>query len=194
MLAGLLPNMLKAVRKFRFPGINQLRGRHSRTIISHDDLEIPVALDRKRPQHRIQRIFAVECRNNDGNQFGHRRPHLPALAEVVHADKPLGSVHASMLTCRRSPFTRSACYTVYRIVGSVFLVNVMLAALALASTFLTDQQDINWHSSSSAARSSGRLSGGSPRRSDGRRRPSENRPRSRHTTFPGQPVSGKSAI
>src|SRR6185312_9175993 len=33
--------------------------------------------------------------------------------------------------------------------------------------FLTDQQDINWHSSSSAARSSGRLSGGSPRRSDG---------------------------
>src|SRR4029078_9185128 len=52
------------------------------------------------------RVFAVECRNDDGKQFGHRRPLLPALAEVAHADKPLGSVHASMVTCRR---LRSLC-------------------------------------------------------------------------------------
>src|SRR6185436_12052005 len=96
-----VPDMFKAVRKLRFPGIDQLRGRRSRAIISHDDLEIPVALDRKRPQHRIERILAVECRNDDGNQFGHRHPLLTALAEVAHADKLLGSVHASMLTCRR---------------------------------------------------------------------------------------------
>ena len=66
-----VPDMLKAARKFRLPGIDQLRGGRTRTVVSHDDLEIPVALDRKRPQHRIERIFAVECRNDDGNQLGH---------------------------------------------------------------------------------------------------------------------------
>ena len=55
-----VPDMLKAVRQLRLPGIDQLRSRRTRTVVSHDDLEIPVALDSKRPQHRIERIFAVD--------------------------------------------------------------------------------------------------------------------------------------
>src|SRR5262245_14981598 len=92
-----VPDMLKAMRKSRLPGIDQPGGGRIRSVVGHDDLEIAVALHGKRPQHRIERIFAVKCRDDDGNKLGHRRPLLPALAEVAHVDKPLGSVHASML-------------------------------------------------------------------------------------------------
>src|SRR6185312_16273536 len=118
-----VPDMLKAVRKFRLPGVDQLRGGRGRTIVGNDDLEIPVVLDRKRAQHRIQRIFAVECRDDHGNQFGHRRPLLPALAEVAHADKPLGPMHASMLPCSQTPepFTGKRLCKKYQPISSLLM-------------------------------------------------------------------------
>ena len=95
----IMPDVLKIVPARGLPAIDECRRGRARTVVGHDDLERRIALSLKRTQHRIERIFAVVGRNDDGNQLGHGSPSATGLAEVAHADKPLGTAHASMLPC-----------------------------------------------------------------------------------------------
>src|SRR5689334_8253531 len=94
-----VPHMFEAARKFRLPDVDQLCGGRVRPVVSDEDLEIAVVLYGERPQHRVECVLAIESRYDHGNQFGHWRPLLPALAEPEHADKPLGSKRPPMVTC-----------------------------------------------------------------------------------------------
>ena len=57
----------------RLPLLDQRRGRRPRAIVGDHHLEAPVGLARQRPQHRVERIRAIKCRDDDGDQIGHAR-------------------------------------------------------------------------------------------------------------------------
>jgi hypothetical protein len=65
-----LPYMRKPFES-RGPGFHQLRGGRSRTVVSDNDLEIPVSLPGEGAQYSRERILSVVGRHHDGDQLSH---------------------------------------------------------------------------------------------------------------------------
>ena len=64
----LVANMLERQRQAHAPAFDNARGIWPRTIVGNDDFEIAVRLLGERAQHRVERIFAIISRDDDGNQ------------------------------------------------------------------------------------------------------------------------------
>ncbi len=78
--AMLVPHMREGHAELRLVLLDQRSGGRSRAIVRYDDLEVSVLLARKRTKHRLQRIFAVVCGDDDGDQSAHRfRPFSQAF-------------------------------------------------------------------------------------------------------------------
>ena len=72
----LMPDMREPMAEPVHPGLDQSDGGRGRTVIGHDNLEIPVGLAGERAQHRVERILAVIGGDDDGDQLGHGRPYV----------------------------------------------------------------------------------------------------------------------
>ena len=66
-----VPDVIETATEFSFPGVDQLCRGLTRAIVGNNDFETAIILSSERSQDRVERIFAVIGRNDDGNQFGH---------------------------------------------------------------------------------------------------------------------------
>src|SRR5215472_4665202 len=65
----LMPNMDQP--QTWHPGLHQLARRRTRAVVGNKHFEVTILLGCKRSQHCVERIFAIEGGNDDGNEFSH---------------------------------------------------------------------------------------------------------------------------
>jgi hypothetical protein len=70
--AMFVPNMSKGHAEPGLPFFDQGRGGRRRAVVRYEDLEVSILLTRKRTKYRRERVFAVVCGDNDGDQPAHR--------------------------------------------------------------------------------------------------------------------------
>src|SRR5580658_9329783 len=76
----LVPNMDQPLAQSRHPGLNELPRRRTRAVVSHDHFEVSILLTCQRSQHRVERILAIEGRNDDGNKLSHFPGFFPTFS------------------------------------------------------------------------------------------------------------------